>query len=102
MKAVAKLFSQWIKFLSGDWTRERPTNPGTYPVEAVECGDHRGVTLLNTITLVEQDGGLVETRGCSEVSWWRGWWWSEPLPRLPPTPDAVFPPMNKADSGKAI
>jgi hypothetical protein len=72
---------EWKLFLSGYWTRERPTKPGLYVVEGVGGGEPRGVSLSKTIFAYMNDGAVKFTQP------WGGWWWSEPVPNLPATPD---------------
>jgi hypothetical protein len=76
------MIAEWERFLSGHWTREKPTKPGVYIVEGVQCGEPQGVSLTKTLIVVEHEGRLISTHT------WGGWRWSEPAPYLPPTPDA--------------
>jgi hypothetical protein len=71
----------WERFLGGRWTRERPRKPGYYPVEGVQSGEPDGSIPSKMVLVYEAEGKL-----CFAQSW-GGWWWSEPLPMLPPTPD---------------
>jgi hypothetical protein len=73
----------WERFLGGHWTREQPTKPGHYPVQGVKCGEVDGNTPSILVIVYKAKGELRLTQS------WGGWWWSEPLPNLPPTPDAV-------------
>lgn len=73
----------WAKFLDGHWTRERPTKPGYYPTASVKSGEVDGTIPSMTVLAYELDGEIRFTQP------WGGWWWSEPLPLLPPTPDAA-------------
>lgn len=68
------------RFVCGQWTLERPTKPGTYLIAA------RGTQ----VGASSQTNVLYEDPRTNEVCWvtpWGGWWWSEPLPTLPQTPD---------------
>jgi len=71
----------WGRFLSGHWTRTRPTTPGTYSVVGVDCGEPDGVRISQTLTVI-----LLSTGTLYYTCSWGGWWWSEPLPKLPPLP----------------
>lgn len=82
------LSDRWALFLGGHWTRERPTKPGYYPVEAVTCGDQDGVVPSLTVLAYDDHGQLRFAQS------WGGWWWSEPLPALPPPPDTNFIPVR--------
>ena len=73
----------WARFLSGHWTRERPTRPGYYPIQCLKSGETEGTTPSSLCLVYELEGEIRFTQG------WGGWWWSEPLPDLPPTPDAA-------------
>jgi hypothetical protein len=68
----------WLRFLSGHWTREAPTEPGVYPTCPLNCPAGKS---MPTVTAVAHAGGV---RLLDE---WRGWFWSEPLPQLPHPPD---------------
>ena len=86
--AIHKLFAKygWDDFLCGHWTRECPTKPGYYPVEGVSCGDPVGIVPSKTVIAYNNQGQLKLSQT------WGGWWWSEPLPMLPPTPDTDCTP----------
>ena len=73
----------WATFLDGHWTREKPRRPGYYPVQGVGCGEVDGSTPSVLVIAYESEGEIRFTQS------WGGWWWSEPLPLLPPTPDAA-------------
>jgi hypothetical protein len=73
----------WERFLGGHWTRERPTKTGYYPIQAIKSGDPDGTPPSMLILVYELDGEIHYTQS------WGGWWWSHPLPDLPPAPDAA-------------
>lgn len=65
------------KFLHGQWQKEMPSRPGVYPAatrEGSQTDDKR--------IILSKDKKLVCTTGI-----WMGWWWSEPRPHMPPTPN---------------
>lgn len=74
-------WSAWADFLAGHWQRERPTKPGNYPT-ADRDGHFNG---YDRIALVEHDNVLetIMPGGEPGVDSWLGWWWSEPIPKLP-------------------
>ena len=69
-------------FMRGEWTLEMPDKPGTYPVCGRNCPPD-GSTIV-VVYLHSTTGKPTPTHT------WGGWWWSEPLPDLPPTPDAPW------------
>lgn len=73
----------WSRFLHGHWTREKPTKPGTYPIEGVKCGRPEGTLPSSVVVVAKLGDALIYTQD------WKGWWWSEPFPMLPPPPDTV-------------
>jgi hypothetical protein len=78
----------WERFLGGHWTRVRPTKPGYYPVEGVACGQLPGKAPSTTVLAYDDQGTLRFSQS------WGGWWWSEPLPMLPPPPDVYLTPTK--------
>lgn len=74
---------QYQRFLEGEWTRERPTEPGCYPVCAMGF-EHEGPG-CQTLRVVDFGNGKVQP-----VMNWGGWWWSRPIPNnfgLPSVPE---------------
>lgn len=65
--------------LVGHWVREMPKKPGMYFIQAVETPSSTPAS--SYICVFEYMGELRAT--CN----WGGWWWSEPIPKFPPTPD---------------
>lgn len=74
-------WTAWADFLAGHWQRERPTKPGAYPT-ADRDGNFNG---YDRIALVEIEGQLktIMPGGDIDRDDWLGWWWSEPMPKLP-------------------
>lgn len=72
-----ELLTAWKVFLTGHWTRTTPTSPGTYRVCSV---DGNPETTSATVTLIRDP----QTHEVVPLFPWGGWWWSEPLPPLPP------------------
>jgi hypothetical protein len=73
-----KCENDFVKFVAqGKWQREMPTEEGVYFVRArdVPVGQ-------NMITLYKDPEGKIKS-----TQSWGGWWWSKPIPELPPTPD---------------
>ncbi len=61
-----------VKFASGHWQREQPLEKGWYPTKT-------RVGLQGPDNYVQSDGKAAEV--------WEGWWWSEPRPKMPKSPD---------------
>lgn len=61
---------EWRRFLSGQWQKEIPKRPGSYPI-ADRSGNFAG---YNVIYLYK---GIVDSTKA-----WDGWWWSEAQPEL--------------------
>lgn len=80
---VSPVSPEWAAFLSGHWTRERPTRPGTYPVCAL--GVPPGAQTM--VFFIDPSTGKIASPNDLAGSGWRGWFWSEPMPRLPAPPD---------------
>lgn len=78
---------QWVDFLDGEWTRERPTAPGFYPVaamgEVAAHGASRAPHLGTRIVTLIADAESRHTRCVPE---WGAWFWSKALPSLPALP----------------
>jgi hypothetical protein len=84
--------SAWEQFLTGHWTQEPPTKPGTY-----ETTDSDGFRSHHLVVFMgkpvywgremvdEEPDQLVCVLGgtTAPVGEWRGYWWSEPTPELP-------------------
>lgn len=68
-------------FMRGEWTLEMPQKPGSYPVYArhSQCSWH-----FHGIINIYEDPKTGEMKSTTN---WGGWWWSEPFPPFPPTPD---------------
>lgn len=66
------------QFMRGEWTLDKPTSPGVYPV----CG--RGFPPGHSTVVVYRNAATDEM--CCTTPW-GGWWWSEAFPELPPPPD---------------
>ncbi|WNM70235.1 hypothetical protein [Myxococcus phage Mx1] len=69
-----KYAKAWQKFLAGHWQKELPSREGTYPI-ATTAGDQAGTSIV----YIYPNTG----EACS-VRPWGGYWWSEPIPDLPP------------------
>lgn len=65
-------------FMRGEWTLEAPTEPGSYPICA---RDTNPGFCVNTVYYSPFTHKIKSTMA------WGGWWWSEPLPEMPPPPD---------------
>jgi len=65
----------------GKWTKTMPKRTGTFPVQAVDTPSEEP----SFIVIYKHEGKLHATRP------WGGWWWTEPLPKFPPTPDYKGP-----------
>jgi hypothetical protein len=68
-------------YRKGSWTRNFPTLPGIYHVRAL--GSDCAAMGHNEIVVYKRPDGVLQS-----VDSWGGWWWSVPIPELPPTPDA--------------
>lgn len=66
-----ELRAEWDTFLNGHWQKEMPKKVGEYPLATLD-GE------LGGRGLVYFAGGF------RSVHTWRGWWWSEPIPDMPP------------------
>jgi hypothetical protein len=78
---LARKFAAYAK---GFWTMERPTKPGAYSVCEVGCGpDPDSVGHNHVDVVMKPDGELLFVKD------WGGWWWSAPIPALPPPPQTV-------------
>jgi len=79
------LFKQALaSYAEGHWTRTPPTKPGVYVALARDTSG----CVSQFITAYEVVDQVLYTQV------WSGWWWSEPLPTHPETPDTL------AKSGK--
>ena len=68
----------WAAFLGdGEWTLQRPEDPGIYWVASLE-GDPVGLRELKMV-----DGDLVDTKHAHGEPGWQGYWWSHSLPYPP-------------------
>lgn len=77
---MTQLKQAMIKYSKGHWTLTAPTKPGCYAVmpRGLVC---KGLTGTSYIGAYEAGNKIHYTHD------WRAWWWSEPLPSLPRTPD---------------
>lgn len=70
-----KVPNEWYRFIMyGEWQKEMPTRPGTYPI-ADRMGNPAGT---NTVVLYKGKPQAVTA--------WEGWWWSVSQPYLPRPP----------------
>lgn len=73
-----------IEFSEGEWVRETPTEPGDYHVRTRD-GYYAGV---RTLAYLGNTNKLVDTRNIEHVegrvTTWKGFWWSKPIPEMPP------------------
>jgi hypothetical protein len=70
----------WVKYSQGHWTREMPAEPGCYTVTSADpllAGEDPGHRVVYIVRM--PNGDLYCTEEC-----FKGFWWSEPLPSLPP------------------
>ena len=82
------LQEQWLKFMGGHWTKEKPTKEGDYAITDRDSYKMcRGKPLsYRTVGVYNYDGKLRMTVGWADEKNpmpWGGWWWSEPMPKLP-------------------
>lgn len=74
---------EWNKFLEGEWTKDPPTKTGEYFLATLD-GLHTGSML---IVYDGPDGlGYAMAGSNSKTNLWGGWFWSVPMPKLPPVP----------------
>jgi hypothetical protein len=82
---------EWKRFLTGHWQKEMPKREGAYPIHPRSDPRYPGMTA----NVVHHDGkyfcanylplGRNWADGhIPEGTSWAGWWWSEPIPDLPP------------------
>lgn len=70
--------SEWEKFLAGYWTRTPPKHEGTYPI-----ADVSGQQQSRTVVIFQNP----TTQEWEMRPYWKGWFWSEPIPELPTPPE---------------
>jgi hypothetical protein len=80
-----ELKEAWKKFINGHWEKTFPEKAGVYPTATRE-----GCRATDRHVALIRGGHLVDTtsyRPIDKSTTWAGWWWSEPIPALPPPPD---------------
>ena len=78
---------EWDRYLCGHWTLKTPTEPGTYPLAARHTPGPQHATLDIVVTEFQSKPFYAMVGHSGRTPGWGGWFWSEPKPALPPTPD---------------
>lgn len=73
---MSDIEEQSTRFAKGRWVLAQPAKPGLYLVRA-----RYGYVTKLIATYCDDAGATIP------ASPWEAWFWSEPLPRLPQTPD---------------
>lgn len=72
----------WTKFATGHWQKEMPQREGEYPT-ATRDGLKASFETVVRLKTGEFKSVMELIHGDN----WRGWWWSETLPKLPSPPE---------------
>ena len=78
-------YADWLRFLGGSWSLDIPAEEGSYMVATADgysCGFNLAILLYKD----PETGEMRAARGNytqTPSSMWGGYWWNEPLPKMP-------------------